>query len=171
MRILLQNFEPKRSLLLTRRIRCVIALLSVLGLLTTAFAVGAAAGSEQKRKGKDQENRFTEELRIMHVLNRLGFGARPGDIERVRAIGVQKYIEQQLNPGGISDEVAEAKVKNLTTLSMTTAQLYEKYPRPGQIMRQLQRRGDLPTDQASGAEDQKESSSQKQMRLSLCRAS
>ena len=161
MRILLQNFEPKRSSLLTRRIRCVIAFLSVLGLLTTAFAVGAAAGSEQKRKGKDQENRFTEELHIMHVLNRLGFGARPGDIERVRAIGVQKYIEQQLNPGGISDEVGEARVKNLTTLSMTTAQLYEKYPRPGQIMRQLQRRGDLPTDQASGAEDQKESRSQK----------
>src|SRR6185436_18733798 len=40
----------------------------------------------------------------------------------------------------------EAKLKNMPTLSMTTAQLYEKYPQPQQLVRQLQRRGDLPAD-------------------------
>ena len=40
-------------------------------------------------------------------------------------------------------------MKNLSTLTMTTAQLYEKYPQPGQILRQLQRRGELANDAAN----------------------
>jgi len=35
---------------------------------------------------------------IAHVLDRLGFGARPGDVERVQKMGLAKYIEQQLTP-------------------------------------------------------------------------
>lgn len=122
-----------------------LALLSIAAMLATTFAVGARAQQKQKA----QVNRLTEEQHILHVLNRLGFGARPGDTERVGEIGIQKYIEQQLNPGRLSDAVAEAKVKDLATLSMTTAQLYEKYPQPGQLLKQLQRRGDLPADLAA----------------------
>src|ERR1700704_6545516 len=76
-------------------------------------------------------SRLNEDQLILHVLNRLGFGARPGDVERVRAMGVENYIKQQLNPASISDDVAEAKVRNLPVLSMTTAELYAKYPNPG----------------------------------------
>ena len=83
------------------------------------------------------------------MLNRIAFGARPGDVERVKTIGIEKYIEQQLNPSQIADQVADAKVKNLSTLKMTTAQLYEKYPQPGQILRQLQRRGEIPNEQSN----------------------
>ena len=36
------------------------------------------------------------DLREIHVLNRLGFGPRPGDIERVKAIGVEQFIREQL---------------------------------------------------------------------------
>jgi uncharacterized protein (DUF1800 family) len=87
-----------------------------------------------------------EDQRIIHVLNRLGFGARPGDVERVKAMGVDKYIEQQLNPEKIADTVAENKVRELSVLSMPTAELYEKYPQPGQLLRQLQARGKLPAE-------------------------
>src|SRR5215216_4553385 len=80
---------------------------------------------------KSSKKKLTEEQRIVHVLNRLGFGARPGDIERVKAMGIENYINQQLAPEKISDAVAEDKVKSLTSLSMTTAELYEKYPQPG----------------------------------------
>src|SRR6476659_3535259 len=38
---------------------------------------------------------------IVHVLNRLGFGAMPGDVERVRRMGLDKYIDQQLRPDAI----------------------------------------------------------------------
>src|ERR1044071_4671881 len=94
-----------------------------------------------------------EEQRIIHVLNRLGFGARPGDVERVKAMGVEKYIEQQLNPEKIADTLAENKVRELSVLSMSTAELYEKYPQPGQLLRQLQARGMLPDDLAEAREN------------------
>jgi uncharacterized protein (DUF1800 family) len=103
-------------------------------------AVGAAAG-------------LKEDQRILHVLNRLGFGARPGDIARVKAMGLENYIKLQLHPEEIADAVAEAKTKDLATLKLTTAELYEKYPQPGQLLRQLERRGELPAGLAEAREN------------------
>ncbi len=94
---------------------------------------------------------LTEEQRIIHVLNRLGFGARPGDVERVKAIGLENYINQQLNPEKIADTVAENKLRELSVLNMTTAELYEKYPQPGQLLRQLQARGMAPEEMPADA--------------------
>src|SRR6185369_4756727 len=96
---------------------------------------------------------LTEQQRILHVLNRLGFGARPGDVERVRAMGLENYINQQLNPEKISDSVAENKLAELSTLNMTTAELYGKYPQPGQLLRQLQARGMLRENLAEAREN------------------
>src|SRR5215216_2813779 len=96
---------------------------------------------------------LTDEQRIIHVLNRLGFGARPGDVGRVKAMGIEKYIEQQLHPDQIADSAAETKLRELSVLNMTTAELYEKYPQPGQLLRQLQARGMLPADLAEAREN------------------
>src|SRR6476661_4559088 len=81
---------------------------------------------------------LTEEQKILHVLNRLGFGARPGDVERVKAMGLQKYIDQQLNPSSIDDSALDAKVKNLDVFNLSTAELFAKYPNPGALLRQLE---------------------------------
>ena len=129
--------------------RCGLALISIAAVLATTLTIDV--GAQQKKKAP--ASRLSDEQRILHVLNRLGFGARPGDVERVKAMGVERYIEQQLNPGKISDALAEAKVKDLPTLTMSTAQLYEKYPQPGQLIRQLQRRGDLPDDLAAARQN------------------
>src|ERR1051325_5436806 len=91
-----------------------------------------------------KQRSLTEDQRILHVLNRLGFGARPGDVERVKAMGLENYINQQLNPEKISDSLAESKLADLSTLNMTTAELYGQFPQPGQLLRQLQARGMLP---------------------------
>jgi uncharacterized protein (DUF1800 family) len=80
---------------------------------------------------------LTEEQKILHVLNRLGFGARPGDVERVKKIGIEKYIEQQLNPASTDDSVAEAKVRNLEVFNLTTAEIFAKYPNPASVLRML----------------------------------
>lgn len=98
--------------------------------------------------------KLTEEQRIVHALNRLGFGARPGDVQRVKAIGLENYIKQQLAPEKIDDAVAENKVKDLGVLNMTTAELYAKYPQPGRLFRQLQDRGLLPKDQENPRENE-----------------
>src|SRR5437764_7627981 len=123
------------------------AFLLIAALLTSIFAgiVGAQNMSAPSAKGS---SKLTEDQRTLHVLNRLGFGARPGDVERVKAMGVDKYIELQLNPEKIDDSVSEAKLQNLETLRMTSAELYEKYPQPGQLLKQLQKRDALPADLA-----------------------
>jgi uncharacterized protein (DUF1800 family) len=91
---------------------------------------------------------LTEEQRIVHVLNRLGFGARPGDVERVRRMGLEKYVEQQLNPSSVSDEAVEVKLRGFETLGLSNAELLAKYPNPGALIRQMQRRGELPPELA-----------------------
>jgi uncharacterized protein (DUF1800 family) len=115
--------------------------------IVAQLVVPVAAQKSQKPRG------LTEAQRIIHVLNRLGFGARPGDVERVKALGLDNYINQQLNPEKIADPVAENKVRDLSVLNMTTAELYEKYPQPGQLLRRLQQRGMLPEDLAEAREN------------------
>ncbi len=122
---------------------------SVVFILVLAMMAAQSIAFAQKRPKTQQ---LTDEQRIVHVLNRLGFGARPGDVERVKAIGLENYINQQLNPEKIADSVAENKIKDLSVLNMTTAELYEKYPQPGQLLRQLQARGMLPADLAEARE-------------------
>jgi len=122
--------------------------LSTLATVTSGQAMKTAASKAPKTSVK-----LSEDQRILHVLNRLGFGARPGDVERVRSMGVEKYIEQQLNPDKIDDSASEAKLQNLETLRMTTAELYEKYPQPGQLLNQLQRRGALPAELATARDN------------------
>lgn len=134
-------------------IRRAAAVLAIVSLMVTCFPGITHAAFAQKRKPTAENAYLTEEQRISHVLNRLGFGARPGDVKRVKAIGVEKYIEQQLNPSRIGDEIAEARVNHLSTLTMTTAQLYEKYPQPGQILRQLQRRGKIADESSRTNQD------------------
>jgi len=113
----------------------------IAAMLATQTLVTFADTSKTAKK-----SRLSDEQRIIHVLNRLGFGARPGDVERVKSIGLEQYINQQLSPEKIADTVAENKVKDLTVLEMSTAELYAKYPQPGQLLRQLQQRGMLAAD-------------------------
>lgn len=82
--------------------------------------------------------KLTADQRAIHVLDRLGFGARPGDIERVKVMGIEKYIESQLNAGLIDDSAAESKAKGLEIFGMTTSQIFAKYPNPGALLRQLE---------------------------------
>ncbi len=125
----------------------------VTSLLIVAATLGGGLPVVQADGTNKSKTMVSEEHRILHVLNRLGFGARPGDVARVKAIGLDNYIHQQLNPEKISDDVVHSRVKHLSTLDMTTAQLYEKFPQPGQLLRQLQRRGELPEELANAREN------------------
>ncbi|HEV7646139.1 MAG TPA: DUF1800 domain-containing protein [Pyrinomonadaceae bacterium] len=105
------------------------------GTISTVLAGRPISGAPDN-KGKA----LTEDQKIRHVLNRLGYGARPGDAEKVKAMGLQKYIDQQLDPAGISDTVAENKVKNLEVFNMSTAEVFAKYPNPGALLQMLEGR-------------------------------
>jgi uncharacterized protein (DUF1800 family) len=123
--------------------RRALALLSVWTLLVGGLTFGVGAQPQQQKA-----QRLSEDQRILHVLNRLGFGARPGDVERVRAVGLERYIEQQLYPEKIADAVADAKVKNLPALQLSTPELFAKYPQPNALLRVMERRGEVPPELA-----------------------
>jgi len=65
---------------------------------------------------------------ILHALNRLGYGPRPGDVERVRRMGLAAYIERQLDPSGIPDPAVEQALASYPVLAQSAAALYRDYP-------------------------------------------
>jgi uncharacterized protein (DUF1800 family) len=75
---------------------------------------------------------LTADEAITHALNRLAYGARPGDIDRIKKMGLAKWIDQQLNPGSIEDHAVEARLDRYPTLRMSSAALIADYPRPKQ---------------------------------------
>ena len=73
---------------------------------------------------------------ILHALNRLAYGPRPGDLERIKQLGLAKWIDQQLNPNSIDDKAVDARLEPLPTLRLSTVKLIEDYPQPKQAAKQ-----------------------------------
>ena len=96
-------------------------------LLVTAFGFsGKAAGRFDQKLLLDKQ--------IVHVLNRLTFGPRPGDLQQVRQMGVDKWIDQQLHPERITENSAlDAKLNRLQSMNLPMWQIMEKYS-PQQFM-------------------------------------
>jgi uncharacterized protein (DUF1800 family) len=80
--------------------------------------------------------------KVLHVLNRLSFGIRPGDIEQVKSMGVENYIKQQLSPNSIPEpQSLTNKIDQLQTLQLSPMELlrvYGKTNTPGQKLSQEQ---------------------------------
>ena len=105
--------------------------------------------------GAAKTNLFTKKLpknkTIIHALNRLTFGPRPGDVEAVRKMGLKKWIDLQLHPARIPENPELlAKLKPLDTLQMSTRDMLAQYP-PPQVLQAIargDRAGILPQDPA-----------------------
>ena len=79
---------------------------------------------------------------VAHALSRLAFGARPGDVAQVRAMGVDQWIDRQLHPDRIDDATTTQFLSRYQTLGMTSAQLYREFP-PANAVRAAARRDSL----------------------------
>jgi uncharacterized protein (DUF1800 family) len=91
----------------------------------------------------------TADQQVQHVLNRLAFGARPGDVAAVRTLGVDRWIDRQLHPERLADTAVTAFLASYETLGKTGEALYAEYPPPAQALAQLQRRGGVVTAEDS----------------------
>lgn len=91
---------------------------------------------DKKFKGKLPITQLTEDEAIVHALNRLAYGPRPGDVERIRQMGLEKWIEQQLRPQTIDDQALSERLQRYPTLARSSKQLLEEFPRPGQVAKQ-----------------------------------
>ncbi len=95
--------------------------------------VGPAADTRARASGSSSAVPANpDDKTIAHVLNRLGFGAGPGDVDRVRRIGLDKYIDEQLWPEKIPDQAMTTRLAELDTLSKSSRELAEDYFMPAQ---------------------------------------
>jgi len=126
-------------------------------LIVLALSLGASVliGADKKKKSNKASGQSSaaasvpqmdEEKRALHVLNRLTFGPRPGDVDLVSKMGVDKWIEQQLHPDTIDDSAVGARLAPLRTLNMSTKEIVETFPTPQAIQAIATGRMDLPSD-------------------------
>ena len=80
------------------------------------FQVTASFKTTATQRSTKKQSAMTADQRIAHVLSRLTYGARPGDFEKVKAMGVEAFINQQLDPDSIDNSTAIAKLRRLPTL-------------------------------------------------------
>src|SRR6185503_18467167 len=80
-----------------------------------------------------------DDATILHVLNRLGYGARSGDVERVRRMGLEAWIDGQLHPDRIGDSVTEAALSRLPTIALSSRELMASYDLPREAKRAVRR--------------------------------
>jgi uncharacterized protein (DUF1800 family) len=87
-------------------------------------------------KGELPITQLTEDEAILHALDRLAYGPHPGDVDHIRQIGLEKWIDQQLNYDSIDDSDMSARLDEFKTLDMSSAELLGKYPQPNQVAKQ-----------------------------------
>jgi uncharacterized protein (DUF1800 family) len=107
----------------------------------TAFLSIASARQDlfRAKQTKDQE--------ILHILNRLTFGPRPGDVAQVRKLGIKKWIDQQLHPERLPENpILQAKLAPLDSLRMNDAELTQNFPPPQTVAAIAAGRARLPSD-------------------------
>jgi uncharacterized protein (DUF1800 family) len=78
-----------------------------------------------------------ETQQALHIWNRLGYGPRPGDLQRLREGGLVAWIDSQLHPERLDDRAVEGRLASLRVPAMSPRALMEAYPppRPGMEMR------------------------------------
>src|SRR5579862_5293117 len=109
-------------------------LLAVALLASSLLSLAVAAQAWKKDKKIAAAAQMDPHTQALHALQRLTFGPRPGDIERVTSMGLDKWIDQQLHPGRIDDSAVEARLAPFRTLHMDTKEMVENFP-PGPVIR------------------------------------
>jgi uncharacterized protein (DUF1800 family) len=113
-------------------------------LLIVAFAAWGGAqtpktGLVSSNATLQASNDLLPDERIQQVLNRLTFGARPGDAEKVRAIGVERWIDLQLHPERIDDPGIDGVVAKYPVFAMAPADVIRDYSVVQQLQRELKK--------------------------------
>jgi len=126
-------------------------------LLAAAFGIGGAAwvgvaASDTERAGVHmpwKQAGLTERQAASHLLNRFAFGPRPGEVDAVVKMGLDRWFERQLG-ADLPDAKALDDLRDLPALTMSTAQILKTYPPAGVVLAQAKQAGILPDDTKRG---------------------
>jgi uncharacterized protein (DUF1800 family) len=104
-----------------------------------------------KKKDKPADAGANEQRRAVHALNRLTFGARPGEVQQVMAMGVDAWIDLQLHPEKIPDTAMESRLAPFRTLRMSSKEITENFPDNEVIKQVMNGKKSMPSDPARRA--------------------
>jgi uncharacterized protein (DUF1800 family) len=99
-------------------------------------ASGGTAEAEKNSKsfaGSLPITQLSEDEAILHALDRMAYGPRPGDVERIKKMGLEKWITEQLNFNSGDDPDLDPKLSEFKTLRMSSEELLAKYPALNQV--------------------------------------
>jgi uncharacterized protein (DUF1800 family) len=131
--------------------------LILLGLVFLVSTAVLLAGDKKSKSKPADANaaapvaQIEDDKRIVHALNRFTFGVRPGDVERVRSMGLDQWFDEQLHPEKINDSAIETRLAPFRTLKMSTKEMVENFP-PPQVLKAIENgRMSMPRDPAKRA--------------------
>ena len=112
---------------------------TLIGMTAAVLIVGAPSSDREAiRPTTPPAGDSTERARALHALNRLTYGPRPGDVDRVVALGVDRWIEQQLRPETMANERLETQLPAFEILEFTNDDLAAMFYRQQRERRQRQ---------------------------------
>jgi len=104
-------------------------------------------GDDAKRQAKLFQKKISKDQQIVHALDRLTFGPKPGDVAHVKKVGLKKWLDLQLHPERIPESRdLEGKLQPLESLRMTPMEAVQHYPTPQMIRAIAAGRQPMPDD-------------------------
>jgi uncharacterized protein (DUF1800 family) len=94
---------------------------------------------------------ITSDEKLLMVLDRFTYGARPGDLAKIRALGAKGWFAAQLDPQKIDDSVLDAKLANYPAMQMPLEKLMEAYPTNQMVKASMNGRVYVPNGDAAKA--------------------
>jgi uncharacterized protein (DUF1800 family) len=88
-------------------------------------------------KGKLPISELSDNEAILHALNRLGYGPRPGDLERIKRMGLENWIQRQLHPERIDDSGLKVRLAEVPAANLNAQMLLAEYPQPDVAAKRL----------------------------------
>lgn len=93
-----------------------------------------------------QTTPLTQQQRVLHALNRLTFGPRPGDEAAVTRMGLDAWFQQQLHPETIDDSALDQRLDAFPAMRLSESDLILRFPPPQMIRTLIRNGGGMPSD-------------------------
>jgi uncharacterized protein (DUF1800 family) len=122
--------------------------------LAGGLAWGGQGGVAEPRRAAERlpwrEAGLTERQAAAHLLNRFAFGPRPGEVDQVVAMGLDRWVERQL-AADLPDPNLDARLRDLPALALSQADMVRIYRNPNQILQQAVKEGVIDKSELAAA--------------------
>ncbi|MES2773483.1 MAG: DUF1800 domain-containing protein [Bacteroidota bacterium] len=122
-----------------------VLVLSFTGLMLSSFFKDEKAAEKEKIKLPFKQAGITERQAAAHLLSRFTYGAKPGQVDEVLGIGLEKWLQLQLNCG-LNDDSLQQMLSDYDALTMSNKEILASFPRQPQVLRMAIRDGSIDKD-------------------------